>query len=217
MEIPDLSSPELSSSRFSISSKWEISRHVASVTRTVHIYFGAFTPIHWGFNPWVSPDISNDCRVFQSRSDGSDRFLTCAFSHDFLDMEKSMIQMFSWTLGIYDPNLFTTHEDTKRQSGKAFNTLLSPTNLTVMCDHRFPDEISSVDQHLFRVKVLNTPVSSSDMTVVSDHRSPDGISSIDSILIRDFLRPCAFMSLFQVLDVIFEKGISMGRFTQGTI
>jgi hypothetical protein len=74
--------------------------------------------------------------------------------------------------------------------------LLSPTNLMVMGDHRFPDGISSVDQHLFRVKALNPPVSSSDLTVVSDHRSPDGISSIDSILIRDFLRPCAFTSFF---------------------
>jgi hypothetical protein len=197
--------------------KWEISRHVASFNRTVQIYFGAFTLIHWGFNPRVSPDRSNGCRVFQPRSDGSDRFLTCAFSHDFLDVEKSTVQMFSWTLGIYDPDLFATHEDTERQSGKAFNPLLSPTNLTVMGDHRFPDGISSVDQHLFRVKALNTPVSSSDLTVVSDHRSPDGISSIDSILIRDFLRPCAFTSFFQVLDGLFEKGISMGRFTQGTI
>jgi hypothetical protein len=48
---------------------------------------------------------------------------------------------------------------------------------------------------------------------MSDHRYPDGISSIDSILIRDFLRPCAFTSSFQDLDGIFKKGISMGRFT----
>jgi hypothetical protein len=169
---------------------------VASVTQTVQIYFGAFAPIHWGFNPWVSLDRSNNCRVFQPRSDGSDRFLTCAFSHDFLDVEKSMVQMFSWTLGIYDPNLFATQEDTERQSSKEFNTLLSPTNLMVMCDHRFPDGISSIDQHLFRVKALNTQASSSYLTVVSDHRSPDGISSIDSILIRDFLRTCAFTSSF---------------------
>jgi hypothetical protein len=91
--------------------------------------------------------------------------------------------MFSWTLGIYDPDLFATREDTERQSDKAFNPLISPTNLTVMGDHRFPD----------------------------------GISSIDLILIKDFLRPCTFTSSFQVLDGIFEKGISMGRFTQGTI
>jgi hypothetical protein len=52
---------------------------------------------------------------------------------------------------------------------------------------------------------------------VSDHRSPDGISSIDSILIRDFLRPFVFTSSFQVLDDVFKEGISMGRFTQGTI
>jgi hypothetical protein len=111
-------------------------------------------------------------------------------------VEKSAIQMFSWTLGIYDPNLFVTHEDTERQSGKAFNPLLSPTNLTVMGVHRFPDGISPIDQHLFRVKALNTPISSSDLTVMSDHRSPNGISSIDSILIRDFLRPYAFTSFF---------------------
>jgi hypothetical protein len=86
-----------------------------------------------------------------------------------------------------------------------------------MGDHKFPDGISSVDQHPFRVKALNTPVSSFNLMVMSDHRSPDGILSIDSILIRDLLRPCAFMSFFQVLDGIFEKGISMGRFTQGTI
>ena len=131
-----------------------------------------------------------------------------AFFHDSLDVEKSTVQMFSWTLGIYDPDLFATHKDTERQSGKAFNALLSPTNLTVMCDHIFPDRISSVDQHLFKVKALNTPVSSSDLTVVSDHRSPDGISSVDLILIRDFLRPYAFMSFFHVLDGLFEKGIS---------
>ena len=111
-----------------------------------------------------------------------------------------MVQMFSWTLGIYEPDLFTTHEDKERKSGKAFNTLLSPTNLMVMCDHRLPDGISSIDQHLLRVKALNTPVSSSDLIAMRDHRSPDGISSIDLILIRDFLRPCAFTSFLQVLD-----------------
>jgi hypothetical protein len=197
--------------------KWEISRHMASFNQTVQIYFGAFAPIHWGFNPRVSPNRSNGSRVFHPRSDGSDRFLTCAFSHDFLDVEKSMVQMFSWTLGIYNPDLFATHEDTERQGGKAFNPLLSPTNIMVMGDHRFSDGISSVDQHLFRVKALNTPVTSSDLTAMSDHRSPDGISSIGSILIKDFLRPYAFTSFFQVLDEIFEKGISMGSFTQGTI
>jgi hypothetical protein len=190
---------------------------VASLNWTVQIYFGAFAPIHWGFNPRVSLDRSNGYWVFQLRSNSSDRFLTCAFSHDFLDVEKSIVQMFSWTLGIYDPDLFATHEDIERQNGKTFNTLIYPTNLTVVCDHRFPDGISSIDQHLFRVKALNTPISSSDLMVVSDHRSPDGISFIDSILIMDFLRPCAFMSFFQVLDGLFEKGISMGRFTHGTI
>jgi hypothetical protein len=37
--------------------------------------FRGFAPIHWGFNPRVTPDRSNGCRVFQPRSDGSDWFL----------------------------------------------------------------------------------------------------------------------------------------------
>jgi hypothetical protein len=143
-----------------------------------------FHPIHWGFNPRVSPDRSNGCRVFQPRSDGSDRFLTCAFSHDFLDVEKSTVQMFSWTLGIYDPDLFATHEDTEKPSGKAFNTLLSPTNLTVMCDRRFPDGISSVDHHLSRLRHLTSYFLLPNLTVMSDHRFPDGISSVDHHLSR---------------------------------
>jgi hypothetical protein len=69
--------------------KWDISRHVASLNWMIQIYFGAFTLIHWGFNPQVSPNRSNGCRVFQPTSDGSDQFLTCAFSQDFLDMEKN--------------------------------------------------------------------------------------------------------------------------------
>jgi hypothetical protein len=85
----------------------------------VQIYFGVFSPIHWGFDPWVYPEKSNGCWVFQSRSNSSDRFLTSAFSRNFLDMEKSTVQIFSWTLGIYDPDLFATHKDTKIQSGKA--------------------------------------------------------------------------------------------------
>jgi hypothetical protein len=103
-----------------------------------------------------------------------------------------MVQILPWTLEIYGPDLFATQEDIEKPSGKAFNTLLSPTHLTVGCDRIFPNEISFVDQHLFRVKVLNLPTSSSDLTVMSDHRSPDGISSIDSIL-----HPYAPISGFQ--------------------
>ena len=65
-----------------------------------------------------------------------------------------MVQILSWTLEIYDPDLFATHEDTEKPSGKEFNTLLSPTNLTVVCDHKFPNGISSVDHHLSRLRHL---------------------------------------------------------------
>jgi hypothetical protein len=107
--------------------KWEISRHVAPLNRMVQICLRAFALIHRGFNPRVSPDRSNDFRGIQSRYDGSDRFLTCAFSHDFLDVGKSMVQMFSWTLGIYAPDHFATHEDTESHRGMALNILLTPT------------------------------------------------------------------------------------------
>jgi hypothetical protein len=208
MECPDLSSPGLPSSRLLIYRNgksldmWPpLLGRSRSISGLSPLFTGGLTlgylltdPTAVGFS--------------RLRSDDSDRFLTCAFSHDFLDVEKSMVQMFSWTLRIYDPDLFTTHKDTERQSGKAFNTLISPTNLTVMCDHRFPDGISSIDQHLFRVKAPNTLASSSYLAVVSDHRSPNRISSVDSILIT---------SSFHALDGIFKKGISMGRFTEGTI
>jgi hypothetical protein len=68
---------------------------------------------------------------------------------------------------------------------------------------------------------------------MSDHRSLDGISFVDSILhpyampsqvfkrivppCAGLLRPYAFTFSFPVLDGIFKEGISMGRFTQGTI
>jgi hypothetical protein len=73
-------------------------------------------------------------------------------------MEKSTVQILSWTLGIYGPKLFTTHEDTGKQRGKAFNPLLSPTNLTVVGDRRFPDEISSVDYYPSGLKHLTLPL-----------------------------------------------------------
>jgi hypothetical protein len=107
--------------------KWEILRHMASFNQTTQIHFKAFALIHWGFNPQVSPDRSNCCRVFQPISDGSDNFLTCVLSNDSWDVERSTVRMLSWTLGIYGHDLFATHEDTESHRGKALNILLSPT------------------------------------------------------------------------------------------
>jgi hypothetical protein len=69
-------------------------------------------------------------------------------------MEGSTDQILSWTLGIHGPKLFATHEDTGKQSGREFNVLLSPTNLTVVCDRRFLDGISSVVHHLLTLRPL---------------------------------------------------------------
>jgi hypothetical protein len=71
-----------------------------------------------------------------------------------MGVEKSTVQMFSWVEEIYSAKIFTTHEDIGKPCGKAFNVLLSPTNLTAVGDHRFPDEISSVDHHLSRLRPL---------------------------------------------------------------
>jgi hypothetical protein len=90
-------------------------------------------------------------------------------------------------------------------------------NLAIMSDHRFPNGILVHLLTPIKVKVLIFPASSCYLTVLSDHKSPDKISSINLILIRDFLRPCTFTSSFQVLDDVFKEGISMVRFTQGTI
>jgi hypothetical protein len=71
-----------------------------------------------------------------------------------------MVRILSWTLGIYSPKLFATHEDTGKQSGKAFIDLLSPTNLTVVGDHRFLDAILVHQLIPIRIKALNLPASS---------------------------------------------------------
>jgi hypothetical protein len=149
----------------------------------VQIYPEAFSPIHWGLNPRVTSNRSNGCQSFPAEIAWLRLAPTRAFFHDSLDVEKSTVQILSWTLEIYDLEFFAAHEGTEKPSGKVFNTLPSPTNITVVCDRRFPDEISSVDQHLFMVKVLNLPAYSLDLMVMRDHRSPDGTSSIDSILI----------------------------------
>jgi hypothetical protein len=133
--------------------KWVISRHVASVIRTVQIYFGAFAPIHWGFNPRVTPDRSNGCRVFQPRSDGSDWFLPV---HSSTTPGRGKINGPDTPMDLGDlrSRFLRYPRRHRKQRGKAFNTLLTPTNLTVMRDHRFPDGISSVDQYLSGLRHL---------------------------------------------------------------
>ena len=64
-----------------------------------------------------------------------------------MGVEKSMVQMFSWTVGVYDPNFLAIHED--RGKGARYVTpLFSFVNLTVVNDHGSSDGISSVDQYL---------------------------------------------------------------------
>jgi hypothetical protein len=129
---------------------------MASVTWTVQIYLGAFPPIHWGFNPRVSPDRSNDYQVFQSRYDGSDKFLTCVLSHDSLDMERSY--GLECSHGPWGSTVPTSSLPTKTQKVTGVRNLTSYfllPNLTVMNDHRFSNEISFVDQHLSRSRYLS--------------------------------------------------------------
>jgi hypothetical protein len=71
----------------------------------------------------------------------------CALSHCSLDVEKPTVLILSWTLGIYGPDFFSTHED-KGKGVKAFNAIVSSSNITVVNDCRYFDGISSVNRFL---------------------------------------------------------------------
>jgi hypothetical protein len=58
-----------------------------------------------------------------------------------------MVQMFSWSLGVYDSDFLAILEDRGKRV-KAINALVRSFDLTVVNDRRFPDRISSVDQYL---------------------------------------------------------------------
>jgi hypothetical protein len=61
-----------------------------------------------------------------------------------LDVEKPMVKMFSWTLGVYNSDFLTIHED-KGKRVKEIHSLVTFVNLTVVNGYGSPDEISFVD------------------------------------------------------------------------
>jgi hypothetical protein len=61
-------------------------------------------------------------------------------------MEKPMVQMFSWGLGIYDSDLLAILEDGRKRI-KATNALIHSFDLTIVNVRRLSDKISSVDQY----------------------------------------------------------------------
>jgi hypothetical protein len=152
MENPELLSRGISIPRFLISRNGR--SHDAwppSIGRLRYIP-GFFAPIHWGLNPRVTPDRSNDCWVFPPRSDSSDRFPTCGLCHDFLDVEN---QRSGCSHGPWGSTIPISSLPTKTQRNQVVRHLtpyfLLP-NLTVMSDHRLPDGISSIDQYLSRLR-----------------------------------------------------------------
>jgi hypothetical protein len=64
-----------------------------------------------------------------------------------MDVEKSTVQMFSWTVGVYDPDFLAIHED-RGKRGKVCNALVYFVNLVVVNDHGSSDGVSSVDRYL---------------------------------------------------------------------
>jgi hypothetical protein len=62
-------------------------------------------------------------------------------------VEKPTVQMFSWSLGVYDSDFLAIHEDRGKRV-KEINALVYSFDLTIVNDRRFPDRISSVDQYL---------------------------------------------------------------------
>jgi hypothetical protein len=144
----------------------------------------------------------------------------------FLGVEKSTVQILSWTLEIYNPEFFVAHEGTKNK-GVRLLSLTSPTNLMIGCT-QFPDEILSINQYLSGMYL--TAAFSSDLTVGVTTDLPTGsrrrfdTSSLCCHLgffkrivppHAGLLRSYAFIFSFQVLHGLFKEGISMGRFTQG--
>jgi hypothetical protein len=57
----------------------------------------------------------------------------CVFLHYFMDVERSMVQMFSWTLGVFDPDFLAIHGDKGKRS-KVCNSLIPFVSLTVVND-----------------------------------------------------------------------------------
>jgi hypothetical protein len=98
------------------------------------------------FKPHATLNRSNVCRLFRPRSDGSD--LSLHYVVPELPRHESMVQILSWTLGIYGHDFFASRE-AKGKRGKAFNALVYSFNLTVMNDRRSSDRISSIDRYLF--------------------------------------------------------------------
>jgi hypothetical protein len=62
-------------------------------------------------------------------------------------MEKPMVKMFSWTLGVYDYDFLTIHEYRGKRV-KEIHALIYSFDLTVGNDRRSPERISSIDQYL---------------------------------------------------------------------
>jgi hypothetical protein len=62
-------------------------------------------------------------------------------------MEKPTVQVFSWTLGVYDFDFLAIHEDRGKRV-KAIHALDYSFDLTVGNDRRSLDRISSIDQYL---------------------------------------------------------------------
>jgi hypothetical protein len=88
-----------------------------------------------------------------------------------------------------------SHPSINTYKVKVPNTPYSPSDPTVMSDHRSPDGISSVDSLLHPYVVISV-----FKKIVPPHAKS--------------LRPYAFTTAFPVLDGLFKEGISMGRFTQ---
>jgi hypothetical protein len=55
-----------------------------------------------------------------------------------------MVQMFSWTLGVYDSDFLAIHEDRGKRV-KAIRSLVNSVNLTIVNGYGSPDKISFVD------------------------------------------------------------------------
>jgi hypothetical protein len=110
-------------------------------------------------------------------------------------MEKPTVQMFSWSLGVYNSDFLTIHEDRGKRV-KEINVLVHSFDLTIVNDRRFPNRISFVDQYL-------------------SLRCYFGILKRDIPLHTGFLRLAHPSPFSRFLVSLSKKGISMKRSNPG--
>jgi hypothetical protein len=121
-DFPEFLLPGLPISRFPISRNGRSRDTWPPSFGRLRSILGVFAPVHWGLNPRVAPNISNGCRVFQSRSDGSDRLL---LGHSCMTLWTWKNRRSRHSLGPWRSTIRKSSLSTKTQKTKGVRLLTS--------------------------------------------------------------------------------------------